>query len=219
MTEQQSLYDILGVAPDATPEEIKAAHRAAVKRTHPDTNPGGAEAFQAVDKAYRILSDEQSRAFYDQTGRVDRKTDAHVESKSMGMLVMFLNAICNASETDFEHDLLEDVRSRIHHAVGKMDQKIFEQQKAAANLEKFKSRLTKAGSEGRDILADLLDGHAAEMRRPLEDMAFERRCLLRALDLLEVYAYTPIETRNTFFASPTSTGTGPGTFTLKFNTR
>ena len=219
MTSNQSLYDVLGVAPDATAEEIKAAHRAAVKRAHPDTDTGSVEAFQAVDAAYKVLSDEQSRAFYDQTGRVDRKTDEQAEVRSVTILVMFLNTICTADDTDFESDLLEGVRIKIEQAVNQIDQKISKQQKAAANLEKFKSRLTRNDDEGRDILADLLDGRAAELRQPLDAMGFERRCLLRALDLIEMYSYTPIETRNTFFTSPTSTGAGTSAFTLKFNTR
>ncbi|MDD2702094.1 MAG: DnaJ domain-containing protein [Sideroxydans sp.] len=60
-------YDILGVSPTASTDDIKKAYRALAMRHHPDRNPGAsAEArFNAIKKAYELLSDPQKRAEYD----------------------------------------------------------------------------------------------------------------------------------------------------------
>eukprot|EP01012_Entosiphon_sulcatum_P006431 TRINITY_DN13034_c0_g1_i1.p1 TRINITY_DN13034_c0_g1~~TRINITY_DN13034_c0_g1_i1.p1 ORF type:complete len:272 (-),score=35.46 TRINITY_DN13034_c0_g1_i1:9-824(-) len=63
-------YDILGVAPDSSEDDIKRAYRKLALVTHPDknTSPGSEEAFKAVGKAFSILSDPQKRANFDKYG-------------------------------------------------------------------------------------------------------------------------------------------------------
>lgn len=66
-------YDRLGVRPSASAEEIRTAYREQARATHPDRNPEdpkAAERFQAVKQAYRVLSDPQRRARYDDTRAV-----------------------------------------------------------------------------------------------------------------------------------------------------
>lgn len=57
-------YDTLGVAKNATPEEIKRAYRKLASQHHPDKG-GDTSKFQQVEEAYRVLSDPQKRAEYD----------------------------------------------------------------------------------------------------------------------------------------------------------
>lgn len=60
-------YAELGVARDASSEEIRRAYRQVARRHHPDVNrdPGGPERFAAAARAYEILSDPAARARYD----------------------------------------------------------------------------------------------------------------------------------------------------------
>jgi molecular chaperone DnaJ len=61
-------YETLGLDSSATAEEIKASFRRLARETHPDANPGDAEAeerFRQVAEAYEVLSDPQKRARYD----------------------------------------------------------------------------------------------------------------------------------------------------------
>src|SRR5258705_13905347 len=68
---KRDLYDVLGVSRTATADEIKKAHRKAVRQFHPDrnkNNPGAEEKFREAQEAYDILSDPQKRTNYDQFG-------------------------------------------------------------------------------------------------------------------------------------------------------
>ncbi len=67
------LYEVLGVARDATEEAIRKAYRGLAKKHHPDLNPGDAaaeETFKRVQRAYDILSDAEKRRQYD-AGEID----------------------------------------------------------------------------------------------------------------------------------------------------
>ncbi|KAI5452557.1 DnaJ-like protein [Naganishia albida] len=71
MVKDTILYDTLGVAPDATDIELKKAYRKLAIKYHPDKNKDeDAEVkFKEVGEAYQILSDPNSRAFYDKVGK------------------------------------------------------------------------------------------------------------------------------------------------------
>jgi DnaJ family protein A protein 2 len=62
-----SLYDVLGVGRGASPDEMKKVYRKLALLNHPDKG-GDPEKFKQIQHAYDVLSDDQRRAMYDQTG-------------------------------------------------------------------------------------------------------------------------------------------------------
>jgi molecular chaperone DnaJ len=70
-TTKRDLYEVLGVARDAAPEDIKKSYRQMALKYHPDRNPGDKDAekkFREAAEAYEVLSDAQKRQRYDRYG-------------------------------------------------------------------------------------------------------------------------------------------------------
>jgi curved DNA-binding protein len=64
-------YSELGVARDASAEDVKKAYRKLAAKLHPDKNPGNKQVetrFKAVNRAYGVLSDQKQRSIYDEFG-------------------------------------------------------------------------------------------------------------------------------------------------------
>ncbi len=71
MADKRDYYEVLGVAKDATADQIKSAYRKLAMKYHPDRNPGdnsAKEKFQEASEAYEVLSNPEKRQRYDQFG-------------------------------------------------------------------------------------------------------------------------------------------------------
>jgi len=70
MVKETKFYDLLGVSPSASADEIRRSYKKLALKYHPDKNkePDAQEKFKAISVAYEVLSDEEKRKRYDNYG-------------------------------------------------------------------------------------------------------------------------------------------------------
>lgn len=190
-----SLYEDLGVSPDATPEEIKAAGRRRSKETHPDRG-GEPEAFHRVQRALAVLRDPLRRETYDRTGEAyTGSPEAQESAEARALLQMIMVQVMEEGDARFV-----DLPKRVRERLGQMQreasaQKSEHHRKAVTSLNKlqaYQKRLKKKGA-GEDALGAMLDGQIASVQRSLAQntATLDRRMRIvdRAMVLAHGYEY------------------------------
>lgn len=82
---KKDYYETLGVAKNASGDDIRKAYRKLAMKYHPDRNPDDKQAedkFKDVKEAYEMLSDEEKRAAYDRFGHAG--VDPNAAGAGMG---------------------------------------------------------------------------------------------------------------------------------------
>ncbi len=88
MTEKRDFYEVLGVARDASADDIRRAYKQAALKFHPDRNPGDAAAeasFKEATEAYSVLSDAEKRGVYDRFGHAGVEGRGGFDFSNAGM--------------------------------------------------------------------------------------------------------------------------------------
>jgi curved DNA-binding protein CbpA len=145
-----SLYDTLGIAPDASADEIKKAYRKKAMETHPDREGGDAAAFQAVEQAHQVLSDPARRLTYDQTGHTGAADSRRAEllRALAGMFVQVIQATPTLSHVNIIREMKAGLEAAIEQTAGQ----IAAHESAIAKFEKAIKRLQFRG-DGENVLA------------------------------------------------------------------
>jgi molecular chaperone DnaJ len=70
MANKRDYYEVLGVARNASAEQVKKAYRKLARQYHPDVNKSddAEERFKEINEAYEVLNNDQKRAAYDRFG-------------------------------------------------------------------------------------------------------------------------------------------------------
>lgn len=180
-----SLYDDLGVRPDASPEQIKQAYRKLAMEYHPD-RPGGNEAkFRKVQAAFDVLRDEAQRARYDETG----------ETEEDCLMPEALQAIASMMNTILDEDEPVDPIAIMREAVKRKSQSNKMKLNAVTRKMNRETRLVKRFRNKKNFDQNVL---SAMVEKRLEHFREEIKCGNRAeqvnelvLEILEDYEFTP----------------------------
>jgi curved DNA-binding protein CbpA len=177
-------YETLGVSKDADAAQIKKAHRKKAKANHPDQG-GSKEAFLAVQKSYDILSDEQRRAHYDQTGSDNDGKSIHVVA--MQSLIALLHKVIESYDPD-DRPLVDIMRKEISKSITQ-DKQIIEKLKTfSAKMHCAAKRFTFKG-EGVNIFAQVLENQSANALSQITNIENKIETQNEMLNILKDFDY------------------------------
>jgi len=127
-------YEALGVPSDSNRSQIKVAFLKLSKIYHPDV--GGAVAdFQKVQWAYKILSNEESRKLYDETGSTAAKQELNIHAlmaKIMGEQL---------SKEGFEGNIIQTILLRLDNDLRTYKNNIREASRGVQTLNRQRGRV------------------------------------------------------------------------------
>lgn len=176
-------YKELGLERDATPEQIKKAHRNMAKKYHPDMSGGNTEQFDIIQQSYVVLADPEKKEHYDRTGEFKL---GDTQSKAAAILANFL-----AEAIEMDVPMFVDWIGVLKGFIGKKSDAIQEKvNKAEQTLKKVNKlrRKMKRKKKGVGLFEAVIDGkiakemeHIAEGKRMLGDF----RLAIEALDEYE----------------------------------
>ncbi len=185
-----TLYETLGVKPDASAAVIKQAYKRLAQRHHPDKG-GDTEAFKAVQNAYAVLSDPERRAHYDATGSAERELSpeelAEKAKHAMAMQVLQGGIVKALQSTDEVHeDLVKGVLSVLKGARKENEQALAKMRKGKERAERAAGRVTAEDN----VLQALLRGLSEQLNKPIEALEMEISCLDLAAEIAGSHSYT-----------------------------
>lgn len=193
-------YEILGVKPGATADQIKKAYKKRAKKLHPDVG-GDVDKFQELEEAHRILSDPDERAYYDQHGKA--KPAAPADQKKAMLYNMLLGmmgmAIVQTTNPGTDH-LIQRMAALITEQIANAKNDVLEMGKLLIKLGAIRKRIKHKGEE--NVLNSLMQQqvdrvenqiaqakHATAMFEEgllfLRDYDYEVTLMLASADLME----------------------------------
>ena len=176
-------YETLGVARDATAEDIKRAWRRASSKAHPDRAGGDAEAMAKINRAYEVLGDAERRKAYDETGN-----DGQLRTPADDARDLLLKLIAEALES-VKGNLVDHLRRCLDDMAGDVLQ---HRKKVTRKREQLVKRRDKIQvTEGVNLVHMLIDQQLAEADQALATL--ERATAVREAAVLELKRYSSTE--------------------------
>jgi curved DNA-binding protein CbpA len=164
------LYEILGVAMTATSAEIKKAYRRLAQKSHPDRG-GNADEFHQIQKAYEVLSDNDRRAHYDQTGQ-DEQQQSLSSVAFEKVAELFISIISDSTSGN----IIDRCRSKIEKKVQAVTGASKQAEKETAKLLKLLDRVTHKNG-GENIFAMVVQAKINSLESDIERAKVELELL------------------------------------------
>lgn len=180
------LYELLGVAQDAKPAEIKAAYRKLARTAHPDVG-GDEEAFVALTLAYNTLMDPELRKAYDLSGEIRNENPINIQNRLILNLADLLeHVLILVANQGADLDALDVVASMKNVAYTKLSEfmgEISRCTKTIEGMQRVRKRI-KRKKEGRNIFVEAIDVRILEEAKKLKEQNSFKRDYDRVLEEL-----------------------------------
>ena len=109
-TNMKNYYQILGIEPKATEDDIRRAYRRMALQYHPDRNPGDPKSedrFKEVNEAYGVLIDQDKRRDFD----LWRDRSENIRTANQGAYTYARNETFKYTQEEIFRDLFRDRRN------------------------------------------------------------------------------------------------------------
>jgi curved DNA-binding protein CbpA len=189
----KNLYEVLGVSPDATDEDIKKAYRKRAQETHPDTETGSSDEFTELNEAYTILLDRKSRLTYDRTGSTEKQSADNDRIKSIQELQRVMLQILEDFTTDdiFFMDLPAHVLNIFNANIERAKNNIVDLKKKVKRLRRYKKRFHYKNTDNNDFITIAVNGKIYGLTNEISSELDKIRAFNLMLELLASYDYEP----------------------------
>ncbi|GLT74869.1 hypothetical protein SLA2020_466340 [Shorea laevis] len=183
MVKETEYYDVLGVSPSASEEEIRKAYYLKARQVHPDKNPNdpqAAERFQELGEAYQVLSDPVQREAYDRNGKHGISKETMLDPTAVFALLFgselfedYIGHLAVASMASTELAGESSIPEKLHDKLKAFQRE--REEKLARSLKDFLNQYVRGDKHG-------FVQHAESEARRLSDAAF-------GLDILHTVGY------------------------------
>ena len=182
---KKSPYETLGVDKTASAEDIKKAHRKKVAKTHPDKG-GNKEEFLAVQRSYEILSDDERRKCYDETGNADDKPSKEERCMTeLGTLaIQCVGDLKNAKHTDVVKIMRDIITGGIEKMKELREGRVIAAERYRDAAKRFKS---KKGTE--NVFEIMLSKQAQDFENDVKKSDEEIEISEMCLEILKAFKY------------------------------
>ena len=151
-------YDTLGITPDATPEEIKAAFKRQASKHHPDRKQGDNERMSEINRAMDVLSNPERRAHYDKTGEDKKQGNSFENMVRQCVAQAFSQALSKEGNT------VRMATDWVHGQIAHLEKEKQGAKRYIASMEKrrkqikLKKKKTRADNIAHNIIDDMIRG-------------------------------------------------------------
>jgi curved DNA-binding protein CbpA len=175
-------YEILGVEPGSSEEEIKLAYREAAQKAHPDRKGGSAERMSEVNQAYQILSDPERRAKYDSGAGTE--TIVALERRAKDFLLHLAGLVIRTAP------LSENMVILLIDGIGNQKKSLRESRaKTLSEIEDLRQRLRRLKGPPENFLEDLIKTEIKKGERLLPVYEADELVMGKALEILRDFSY------------------------------
>lgn len=187
----EDLYQILGLLPNCSFEEIKQQFRTLARIHHPDLG-GDEEEFKKIRFAYEVLNDAASRAEYDKSGTVKKSDDIRNLAKE-NLVIIFFNLLPQIDPN--QHNILEIIRGEIDKSINDMEGNKNDGNTYISKLELVKSKIRKKEdvTDANNLFASLIDNQIDTRNNIKKDTDKRIEIAKEMKKILEDYSYGFVE--------------------------
>ena len=182
-----TLYETLGVKKTDSKEKIKKAYRKKSMKAHPDQG-GNPEEFDSINKAYRVLINEENRAKYDAGEDPENilKGAQTQEQKSMQLLAqMFVNIVTASDPKTI--NIVKQIKNNLENAIVEVEKVIKSEEqkkeKFLISLKRFKT------SKKENFFEVIANAQISNIDKLINQGKEAKEDLAKALKFLEDYSY------------------------------